>query len=176
MMTHASSAEDELGEPNPSEAESASRALDGARRMSPALRTGLCLGALLNIVMIAALVAANRFPGLENYALERDAVSSGLFFLLCLYPVVRFLNRPLRMFVAGIVGWILFVAGYDMAGLYFHSLFDVLRTPFEVLVEGVLIYGIAAAVVWVARMALHARHNPVAPRRRSVHHVAGHNQ
>ncbi|MGH9690085.1 MAG: hypothetical protein ACRD4C_03090 [Candidatus Acidiferrales bacterium] len=174
MTTDASSDEGDRAEPN--QPETKLPIFTSPYRMGPALRTGIYIGAFLNLVMIAALVAANRFPNLDSYALERNAASFGLFFILFLFPVIRFMNRPLRIFVAGIVGWVLFVAGYDTAGLYFHNLFQVLRTPLEMLFEGTVVYGIAAAVIWVIRMALHARHNPIAPRRRSVHHVAGYNR
>jgi hypothetical protein len=137
----------------------------------PALWTGVYVGALLNLVMIAALVAANRIPKLEPYALERNAASYGLFVLFSIIPIVRFIKRPARMFIAGIVGWVLFVAGYDLAGFYFHNLFGVLRTPLEALFEGGILYGVAAVLSWVAGMVLHARRFSIAPRRRSLHHV-----
>jgi hypothetical protein len=143
---------------------------------SPALWTGVYVGALLNLVMIAALVAANRVPSLEPYALERNAASYGLFVLLLLVPLIRFLKRPVRMFAAGIVGWVLFVAGYNIAGFYFHNLFDVLRTPLEALMEGGVLYGVAAVISWVTGMVLHARHHTIAPRRRPAHDVVRHHQ
>lgn len=156
---------------SPSPRETPRHVLAKARPTRTALRTGVYLGALLNIVMIGALVTANRFPRLEPYALERNAASYGLFVLFLLIPVIRFLTRPAQMFAAGLVGWVLFVAGYDLAGLYFHNLFDVLRTPFEALVEGCVLYGIAAVTVWVVRMIFYARRHTLAPRRRSAHHA-----
>ena len=128
MITNSSSPEDRPSGPGAPH-EIPAHALAGAGPSSPALWTGVYLGAFLNIVMIAALVAANRFPGLEPYALERNAASYGLFVLLLLIPVIRFLKRPAQMFAAGFVGWVLFVAGYRMAGFYFHNLFQFLRTP-----------------------------------------------
>jgi hypothetical protein len=148
-------------------------ALAEARPSSPALWTGVYLGALLNVVMIAALVAANRFPSLESYALERNAASFGLFALLLLIPVIRFSRRPAQMFAAGFIGWVLFVAGYRIAGFYFHSLFQVLRTPLEVLIEGCVLYGVTAVIFWVTGMILHVRRHSIAPRRRpvqAIHH------
>lgn len=133
---------------------------------NPALWMGVYIGALLNIVMIGSLVAANRFPALDRYALERNAASYGLFVILVLVPVVRFINRPVQMFTAGIVGWTLFAAGYNLAGMYFHNLFQVLRTPLEVLIEGALLYGVTAVLAWVAMMALHAKRHSITPRRR----------
>jgi hypothetical protein len=152
-------------------AEAPAHAVIVTKSSSPALWVGVYLGALLNLVMIAALVAANRFPKLEPYALERNAASYGLFVLLLLIPVIWFLKRPAKMFAAGIVGWVLFSAGYNIAGFYFHNLFDVLRAPLEVLIEGAVLYGVAAVLSWVVGMIIHAGRHPIAPGRRPAHHA-----
>jgi hypothetical protein len=143
-----------------------SRAREDAQRFRPALVTGLYTGVLLIIVMVGALVVANRIPRLEPYALERNAASYGSFVILMLVPILMFLKRPLQMFLSAIVAWVLFVAAYNLTGFYFRSLFDVLRTPFVALIEGTVIYGVAAVLCWVAGMALHARRHAMAPRRR----------
>jgi hypothetical protein len=134
---------------------------------SPALRTGLYTGALLVLVMVVSLIAANRFPWLENRALERNAACYGLFVLFMLIPVARFWNRPVRMFASGMLSWAMFVIAYDIAGMFFRNLFQILRTPFEALLEGGLVYGVCAVVAWVGGMAFLARH-PIAPRRRKT--------
>jgi hypothetical protein len=136
------------------------------RVTNPALRTGLYTGGLLVLVMIISLIAANRLPWLESRALERNAACYGLFVLFMLIPVVRFWNRPTRMFASGVLAWAMFVIAYDIAGMFFRNLFQILRTPFEALLEGVLLYGVCAVVGWVGGMALLARINPIAPRRR----------
>src|ERR1700730_1586144 len=99
-----------------------------------ALVTGLYTGVLLTMVMIGALVAANRLSWLDNRALERNAASYSLFVLFMMIPVCRHLNRPLQMFTSAMIGWVIFVAGYNVAGIFFRNLFQVLRTPFELLV------------------------------------------
>jgi hypothetical protein len=132
----------------------------------PVLKMGLYIGSSLIIVMFGALVAANRFPTLERYALERNAISYSLFVILMLVPVCRFLNRPWRMFASSMIGWVMFAAAYNVAGLFFRNLFEVLRTPLEALIEGTVVYGIFATSLWVAEMVLHARHHPITPRRR----------
>ncbi|HUJ31601.1 MAG TPA: hypothetical protein VLY23_10000 [Candidatus Acidoferrum sp.] len=132
----------------------------------PALVTGLYTGTLLIIVMMGALVAANRIPGLETYALERNAASYSLFVLFMLIPVFRFLNNPLSLFASAMIGWLMFVVAYDIAGMVFKDLFDVLRTPFQALIEGAVIYGVIAVGSWVGGMVLFARRHPIAPRRR----------
>ena len=132
----------------------------------PAISTGLYTGALLMIVMLGALVAANRIPGLDKYALERNGASYSLFALFMMIPVLRFLKRPLQLFGSAVIGWTIFVLGYDFAGMYFPNLFQVLRTPFQVLIEGAIFYGVCAVGSWMGEMALHARHHAIAPRRR----------
>jgi hypothetical protein len=149
--------------------------LPDAEGLRSALITGVYVGALLILVMSAALVAANRVPRLEPYALERNAASYGAFVVFLLIPVVRFLKRPLQMFVSAIVAWVLFVGAYNIAGFYFRDLFD-MRTPFEALIEGGVLYGIAAVGIWVAKMGFHARTHSIAPRRRRVHHIAHHHR
>jgi hypothetical protein len=141
-----------------------------------AIRTGIYGGALLIVAMLGALVAANRMPVIEKYAFERNAASYTLFVLLMLVPVVRFLTRPLQMFGAAMVGWVMFVAAYDLTGFYFRDLFQVLRTPFQALVEGAVVYGIFAVGSWVCGMLIHAGRHPVAPRRKTASEAARHSR
>ncbi len=117
--------------------------------------------------MLASLVAANRVPTLERYALERNAASYSLFVLLMLIPIFRFLDRPMRLFASGMAGWIIFVVAYEVAGMMFVDLFVVLRTPLQALMEGAAIYGVVAAGSWVGGMIFEARRNPIARRRRA---------
>jgi hypothetical protein len=146
-----------------------------AKPSHPVLWTGLSAGAMLIVVMLGSLVAANRVPALERYAFERNAACYALFVILMLFPVFRFLNRPLQMFASAMIGWVLFAGAYDLAALYFRNLFQVLRTPFEALIEGTIVYGIFAVGSWVVGMILHARRHRMAPVRRPVpdatHHI-----
>ncbi len=140
-----------------------------------ALYTGVYTGGLLSLVMIGALVAANRIPGLERFAVERNAASYGLFVIFMLIPVARFLSRPFQMYMSAMLGWVIFVVAYDIAGIYFQNLFASLRhTPFVVLIEGAVVYGVFAVGSWVGAMVLHARTHPILPRRRRTDDVAPH--
>jgi hypothetical protein len=146
------------------------------RSSHPTLVTGLYMGSLLIIVMLGALVAADRIPGLERYALERNAASYSLFVLFMLIPVFRFLNRPLQMFASAMIGWGMFVVAYDIAGMVFRDLFQVLRTPFQALIEGAIIYGVMAVGSWVGAMVILARRQPIAPRHRRTHDFGSHHR
>jgi hypothetical protein len=140
-----------------------------------ALRTGIYTGALLVVVMLGALVAANRIPALERYALERNAISYSLFVMLMLIPVVRFWKRPLKMFVSAMIGWTLFVIAYDIAGMVFQNLFESVRhTPFMALTEGAVVYGVCSVASWVGGMIIHARHHPIARSRKAANEAARH--
>lgn len=127
---------------------------------------GLYTGTLLTIVMIGSLVAANRIPGLERYALERNGAAYILFAMFMLIPVFRFLNRPGRLFSSAMIGWIIFVLAYYLAGIFFHNLFQVLRRPFQAFIEGAIVYGVFSVGSWVGGMLLHARRHSIEPGRR----------
>lgn len=133
----------------------------------PVLLTGLYTGCLLVIVMFGSLVAANRMPGFEQYALERNATFYSMFVLCMFIPIFRFLDRPVKLFAAGISAWLMFIVAYEVAGMMFVNLFVVLRTPLQALMEGAAVYGVIAAGSWVGGMVFEARRNPIVRRRRA---------
>lgn len=138
--------------------------------------TGLFMGLSLTAVMAAALFVCTRIPGLERYALARNSFFYGLFLLLALAPVCRFLTSPVRMFAAAMIGWLIFVLAYDVAGMFFTGLFADLRTPGEVLAYGAGAYGLLAAASWVAEMVAHALRHPIASRHRGAHAASRHSR
>jgi hypothetical protein len=133
---------------------------------STTVRIGLYTGALLTVVMVGSLIAANRVPWLDNRALERNGASYGLFLAIMLIPIFRFLNRPLKMFYSSMLAWGIFVIAYDIAGMFFHTLFQALRSPFQALLEGTIVYAVCAVGSWVGGMILLTRQHRIAPRRR----------
>jgi hypothetical protein len=147
-----------------------------AKVISPVVRVGLYSGVLLTIVMIGSLVAANRLSWLDNRALERNGASYGLFLAIMLIPIFRFLNRPLRMFYSAMLAWGIFVIAYDIAGMFFHSLFQALRSPFDAFLEGAVVYGVCAVGSWVGGMILVTHQHRVAPRRRRSDFFTTHHQ
>jgi hypothetical protein len=141
----------------------------------PTVKCGLYTGALLVITMLGALVAANRVPALERYALERNAVSYGLFVLSMLLPVVRFWKQPLKIFGAGMIGWTIFAAAYDIAGMMLQNLFDAIRhPPLVAMCEGAVVYGVGAVAAWVISMCIIARHHQISPSRKAASEAVRH--
>ncbi len=140
-------------------------------KRSPSLRTGLLTGGLLSFVMAMSLLVANRIAFLERFALERNALALGTFVVASLIPVARFHRSPSKLFASGMLGWALFTLSYLFAGFFFANLFNVLRTPFEVLIDGAAAYGTLAVAIWVCSMLLAARHHPVVHTRRRPSHT-----
>ncbi len=128
----------------------------GAPR-EPVLIVGALTGILLSGVMAGALFAANRMPQFEHWALERNALSIGVFSLVMMIPVFRFRRAPRKLLACGMLAWTIFLLSYLAAGILFTQLYRVLRTPFEVLVDGALAYGLLAAGMWISGMIFLAR-------------------
>jgi hypothetical protein len=140
-------------------------------------RTGFYTGLLLTLVMFVALVVANRVPAFEGYAIMRNAVSGGLFFILAVIPIMRFLSKPLQMFCSAMIAWVIFAAGYNLAGLIFQNLFQAARMqPFHVFALGASVYGLCAVGSWVVGTILHVRRRPAAPQRPDAREAVNHTQ
>jgi len=133
------------------------------------LRVGVSTGALLVIVMLGALVAANRIPRLERYALERGAISYSLFMLFIWIPVARFRNSPLKMFASALIGRTLSAVAYDVAGVRHTSLMALCEgAPWSM--------GSPPSYSGVRGMVLNARHHPIRPGRKAASETARHSR
>jgi hypothetical protein len=163
-----------MTESPPSSPPAAIRALSPALPTRAGLKTGLITGILLALDMVAALFAANRMPVLESHALERNIGFCGVFLLIMAIPIGRFLNRPVQLFGSAMLGWSIFIVSYNLAGVYFVNLFQVLRAPLDALLEGAVVYGVIAVASWVAIMILQARKQPLVPRRRRTDFLHDH--
>jgi hypothetical protein len=136
---------------------------------SPVLKFGLYVGFAMIAEMTVALIVINRVAALERFAVARNAFFISCFFILALVPVCRFLRTPVRIFSSAMIGWSIFVVGYNLAGLYFDRLFDALHHgPFLTLIEGGVLYGVCAVGAWVGEMIVHACRHSIMPGRRAA--------
>jgi hypothetical protein len=139
---------------------------------SPTLRTGFGTGIFLAGLLVAALIAANRFPALEPFALARNAVACTLVIIVALIPIMRFYNDPACLFASSAMAWAIFSLAYTIAGMHFINLQNRLgKSPFEVLILGVVIYGVASVTTWVTSMLFSALRHPIPIRRRVRHDI-----
>jgi hypothetical protein len=139
---------------------------------SPTLRTGFGTGIFLAGLLVAALLAANRFPALEPFALVRNAVACTAVIIVALIPIMRFYNDPACLFASSALAWAIFSLAYTIAGMHFINLQNRLgKSPFEVLILGVVIYGVASVTTWVTSMLFSALRHPIPIRRRVRHDI-----
>ena len=131
------------------------------------LRVGVLTGMYLSLVMVLAVLAANRLPFLERVADIRNGVAMTAFFFIALIPVVSFRRHPVDLFVSSMTGWLIFVFAYRGMGIFFDHLFVRLgKTPFHAFILGAIAYGFTACVVWFGVMLAALRRQPVAAARR----------
>jgi cation transport ATPase len=121
------------------------------------LRVGVLTGVYLSIVMVAAVLLANRSPWLENFADIRNWAARIVFALVLLIPILRFMRSAARLIAAGMLGWFLATITYASLGIFFDSLYRRLPTPGQFFMLGAMVYGIAAVVSWVTTLVLSAR-------------------
>jgi uncharacterized integral membrane protein len=118
---------------------------------NPVIRTGFFAGVILAAVMVGSLVAATRVPKFDSIAALRNLVSFAAFGLAMAIPVARYFGSPWRMFTAGMTAWSLLSAAYACAAIFFDNLVNRLgMTPLHLLILGAVIYGVLAAMIWVA--------------------------
>jgi hypothetical protein len=127
------------------------------RLRNPIVRVGVQVGVYLSIVMVAAVLLANRSPWLEGYANARNWAARIVFVLVAAIPILVFCRSAKRLFAAGILAWSLATLTYIVLGFIFEFLYVRLRTPGPFFMLGATVYGVAAIVSWVAEMMLAAR-------------------
>jgi hypothetical protein len=124
---------------------------------SGVMRIGVLTGVYFSMVMVAAVLLANRAPWLEDFANVRNWVARIAFALALWVPIVVYRGTPRRLFLTGMLAWTLATITYVLLGLFFPNLYTRLRTPGEFFMFGAMVYGIAAIICWLADLVLAAR-------------------
>jgi len=131
------------------------------------LRTGILTGIYLSCVFVAWLDVANRVAGLEPYAELRNLVAGAILIAVLGIPVLRFRNRPGRLFVAGLTAWTLLTISYVAAEVHF-TLLKSRMGAFHVFVLGAVSYGFVAVLDWVFLMCAGVRHEHIVQSRETA--------
>lgn len=124
------------------------------------LRTGVLTGIYLSCVFVAWLEVANRVAELEPYAELRNLVGGAMLIMVLGIPVLRFRNRPGRLFVSGLAAWALLTFTYVAAEMHF-TLLETRMRAFHVFVLGAVSYGFVAVLDWVFLMCAGVRHEHI---------------
>jgi hypothetical protein len=112
------------------------------------VRTGVGAGFGLAISFAVWLYVANRAPGLERFAFERNIVAAAVLGIFFLVPVIRFMWQPGRLLVSSLVAWSIFSIAYFGLGMYFHALRE-RYSPVQIFTLGAIVYMILATLSWI---------------------------
>jgi hypothetical protein len=115
------------------------------------LRIGVVTGIYLSCVSMAWLILANRIPALYPFAGARNVVAGATMLVLLAIPVLRFRNKPGKLFVAGLAAWAVLTITYLAVELHF-TLLSSRMGAFHLFTLGVVAYGFVAIFDWVFLM------------------------
>jgi hypothetical protein len=128
------------------------------------LRIGVLTGIYLSCVFVAWLEVANRVPALWSFAELRNLIAGAILIAVLGIPVLRFLHRPGRLFVAGLTAWTVLTVTYLVAEIRF-TLLESRMGALHVFVLGAVSYGFVAVLDWVFLMCAGVRHQHIAQTR-----------
>lgn len=131
------------------------------------LRIGVLTGIYLSCVFVAWLEVANRVPELWRFAELRNLVAGAILIMVLGIPVLRFRNRPGKLFVAGLTAWTLLTVTYLVAEIRF-TLLESRMGALHVFVLGAVSYGFVAVLDWVFLMCAGVRHQHIVQSRESA--------
>jgi len=126
--------------------------LPGYRRLqflrNSAVRTGIYTGVCLALVFSVWLVIANQVPFLERFALERNIAAAAVLCFLATVPVLRFFRMPGNLLASSMLAWTIFSVCYRALCLIYSGLSDK-QSPFQVFMEGAVVYMIFTTLSWI---------------------------
>jgi hypothetical protein len=136
----------------------------------PCLLLGSAVGICLAATAVAWMFVAYREPVIERFAADRNLAAALALGALMLVPLLSFLKSPARIFLSGIIAWMILVIAYASMGRTFPQL-DERLGAFHLFMMGAVVFGVMASVAWVAHIIVltrHHHHHPVTatPRRR----------
>lgn len=120
-----------------------------------AVRTGICAGTCLSLVLASSVMIANRVPHLESFATGRNVAATVLLLFACV-PLVRFFRSPADLLTSGILAWGLLSLSYRSICIAF-PLLEENFTAFHVFALGTITYFIFATLSWIGTMIWRAR-------------------
>jgi hypothetical protein len=124
------------------------------------LRIGVLTGIYLSCLFVAWVEVANRVAELERFAELRNLVAGAILIALMGIPVLRFRQRPGKLFIAGLTAWTLLTVTYLVTEIHF-TLLESRMGAFHVFVLGAVSYGFVAVLDWVFLMCVGVRHHHV---------------
>ncbi len=113
-----------------------------------AIRTGVYAGVGLSLVLVTWILVANRLPGLEGFALERNLAGAVALGLFAAVPVLRFLRLPGPLLASSLIAWSILAVTYRLLSIYFWGL-SARYSTVQVFTLGAVVYMILATISWI---------------------------
>jgi hypothetical protein len=136
------------------------------------VRTGACSGVGLAIAFTTWLYIANRVPGVDPMALERNVVAAAALAFFFLIPIVRFMWQPGRLLVSSLIAWIIFTFAYRALCIYFSAL-AARYSAVQIFILGAIVCMILATLSWIGTCIWRVRESYMSNHRvsHSNHHL-----
>src|SRR5271169_1527933 len=135
------------------------------------VRVGIYTGVCLSVLFSAWVVAANRLPFLEVFAMERNVAAVVALCFFASLPILRFYRSPAELLVSGLLAWTILTLAFRLLCVAF-VLLDEKYGTFQVFVLGAVVYLIAATLSWIGRIIWKTRAAAVS----DSHHQTGHHE
>lgn len=146
--------------------------MPGYRRLgvfqNAAVRTGVYAGVGLAVIFTAWVFVANRVPGLEAFALERNLAGALALGLFAAIPVLRFLRFPGHLLASSLIGWGILAVTYRFLCINFSGLAE-RHSAVQIFSLGAVIYMILATLSWIGTCIWRVRESDVS---HTNHHVS----
>lgn len=124
------------------------------------VRTGVFVGVCLSAGFAAWVIAANRVPFLDQFALLRNLVAVAVLCVLAMIPVIRFWRLPGHLLASSLVAWLALSITYRLLCLYFISL-EARYSAVQIFMLGAVAYMLVVTVSWIGTIIRRARASDV---------------
>ena len=120
------------------------------------VRTGVYVGVVLSIVFSGWVIAANRVPVLDRFALVRNLAAVAVLGLVAVIPVLRFWRLPGHLLASSLVAWALFSLAYRVLCMRFAGLAERFSAV-QIFVLGAVLYMLVVTLSWIWTIIQRAR-------------------
>jgi len=124
------------------------------------VRTGIYVGVFLSVAFSGWVIAANRVPFLDRFALARNLAAVALLGLLALIPILRFWRLPGNLLASSLIGWLIFSVAYRIVCMGFPAL-EERYSAVQVFVLGAVVYMLVVTVSWLGTIIRRVRASDV---------------